>query len=242
MRKNFRNYFLFVLLIFFPLLIYSQTKIKERVGINPGIQNSISKLLNKASSVEYLWVQVSVLRDVDVDSSSAITSEAYALLRYNSEYLLSKLPNVTEPTNDLIAKVSAEITNVNGVLRYSYTVTNEAVSNQSAANIYVEDSTTSTSSAPVNWQTEKVQNKLDRFYTATNQITAGSTQSGYTVTSNSLPVIGKVYVQSERFAVDTTDIKTNSYIATTVVPAVRPAQINASAFIDTLISNNNRAY
>lgn len=33
-----------------------------------------------------------VLQDVNVDSSSTLTSEAYALLRYNTEYLLSKLP------------------------------------------------------------------------------------------------------------------------------------------------------
>jgi hypothetical protein len=34
----------------------------------------------------------SVLHDVDVDSSSTLTSEAYALLRYNTEYLLDQLP------------------------------------------------------------------------------------------------------------------------------------------------------
>jgi len=34
----------------------------------------------------------SVLRNVDVDSSSTLTSEAYALLRYNTEYLLDQLP------------------------------------------------------------------------------------------------------------------------------------------------------
>ncbi|HEY4612950.1 MAG TPA: hypothetical protein VII11_08215, partial [Bacteroidota bacterium] len=33
-----------------------------------------------------------VLNDVNVDSSSTLTSEAYALLRYNTEYLLSQLP------------------------------------------------------------------------------------------------------------------------------------------------------
>jgi hypothetical protein len=33
-----------------------------------------------------------VLRDVDVDSSSKLTSEAYALIRYNTEYLLDHLP------------------------------------------------------------------------------------------------------------------------------------------------------
>jgi len=44
----------------------------------------------------------SVLHDVNVDSSSTLTSEAYALLRYNTEYLLSQLP--AELTiDDLIA-------------------------------------------------------------------------------------------------------------------------------------------
>jgi hypothetical protein len=33
-----------------------------------------------------------VLRDVDIDSSSTLTSEAYALLKYNTEYLVGKLP------------------------------------------------------------------------------------------------------------------------------------------------------
>ena len=33
-----------------------------------------------------------VLSDVNVDSSSTLTSEAYALLRYNTEYLVSQLP------------------------------------------------------------------------------------------------------------------------------------------------------
>jgi hypothetical protein len=198
-------------------------------------------LLQNNSSLARTNLQ-NILREVDIDSSGAITSEAYALLRYNTEHLLSFLPKVTEPRNDLSAKASVEITTANGVLQYSYTITNEAISNQSVANIYVEDTTTSTTSAPVNWQTEKVENKLDRFYTTTNPVTAGSAQSGYTVTSNSLPVIGKVYVQSQRFTVDTTDIKTNSYIITTVVPSERPAQINASAFIDSMISYNNRAY
>ncbi|HSD63148.1 MAG TPA: hypothetical protein VLB50_05090 [Ignavibacteriaceae bacterium] len=38
-----------------------------------------------------------VLSDVDEDSSGNITSEAYALLKYNTEYLLEHLPEVTRP-------------------------------------------------------------------------------------------------------------------------------------------------
>ncbi|HEX9829492.1 MAG TPA: hypothetical protein VGB10_04705 [Bacteroidota bacterium] len=37
-----------------------------------------------------------VLSDVNVDSSSTLTSEAYALLRFNTEYLLSQLPAQAE--------------------------------------------------------------------------------------------------------------------------------------------------
>ncbi len=36
-----------------------------------------------------------VLHDVDQDSTANLTSEAYALLRYNTEYLLNNLPEVT---------------------------------------------------------------------------------------------------------------------------------------------------
>jgi hypothetical protein len=46
----------------------------------------------------------SVLRDVDLDSSATITSEAYALLRYNTEYLLDRLPRPKQLTiDDLIS-------------------------------------------------------------------------------------------------------------------------------------------
>jgi hypothetical protein len=45
-----------------------------------------------------------VLQNVDVDSTSALTSEAYALLRFNTEYLLSQLPSPKELSiDDLIA-------------------------------------------------------------------------------------------------------------------------------------------
>jgi len=43
-----------------------------------------------------------ILHNVDIDSSGAITSEAYALLRYNTEYLLSKLP---QPPSGLPVKL-----------------------------------------------------------------------------------------------------------------------------------------
>jgi hypothetical protein len=40
-----------------------------------------------------------VLRDVDIDSSSTLSSEAYALLRFNTEYLLEHLPKPSSGCN-----------------------------------------------------------------------------------------------------------------------------------------------
>ncbi len=49
-----------------------------------------------------------VLTDVDIDSSSTLSSEAYALLRYNTEYLLEQLPVVDEGLR--IKSISPSIT------------------------------------------------------------------------------------------------------------------------------------
>jgi hypothetical protein len=56
-----------------------------------------------------------VLRDVNVDSSSFISSEAYALLRYNTEYLLAQLPapppliNVLTPSSAIAGSGSLKL-------------------------------------------------------------------------------------------------------------------------------------
>ncbi|MEK6755486.1 MAG: hypothetical protein AABZ02_04970 [Bacteroidota bacterium] len=55
---------------------------------------------NNASAARSALKQV--LRNVDVDSSSTLTSEAYALLRFNTEYLVSQLPSELT-IDDLIA-------------------------------------------------------------------------------------------------------------------------------------------
>jgi len=58
------------------------------------LTNSKSALQQNKNVLARCYLQ-DVLRDVDIDSSSSITSEAYALIRYNTEYLISKLPPVT---------------------------------------------------------------------------------------------------------------------------------------------------
>jgi hypothetical protein len=49
-----------------------------------------------------------VLHDVDIDSSSTLTSEAYALLRYNTEYLLEHLP-ATASALDMLDSLRARL-------------------------------------------------------------------------------------------------------------------------------------
>jgi hypothetical protein len=50
-----------------------------------------------------------VLTDCNTDSSSVLTSEAYALLYFNTEYLVNRVPEVSFPPNDIDAKVKAKV-------------------------------------------------------------------------------------------------------------------------------------
>ena len=59
-----------------------------------------------------------ILHEVDIDSSSTLTSEAYALLRYNTEYLLEQIPEPqpTEPIVKLANSTGSPLTG--GVCQY----------------------------------------------------------------------------------------------------------------------------
>jgi hypothetical protein len=57
----------------------------------------------------------SVLHDVDQDSSTTLTSEAYALLRYNTEYLLARIPEPGVPVK-IVSSTGARLTG--GSLQY----------------------------------------------------------------------------------------------------------------------------
>jgi hypothetical protein len=48
--------------------------------------------LTQRDSTGARTVLLQILRDVDIDSTSSLTSEAYALLRFNTEYILKSLP------------------------------------------------------------------------------------------------------------------------------------------------------
>ena len=85
-----------------------------------------------------------VLHDVDMDSSSTLTSEAYALLRYNTEYLVSKLPAATSPglTVKLINSTGTRLTT--GSLQY-YDGTWKAATNNNDGTFSVNTTLTSLS-------------------------------------------------------------------------------------------------
>lgn len=61
---------------------------------NNYLNNAKSALQQNKTVLARCYLQ-DILRDVDIDSSTTISSEAYALLRYNTEYLISKLPPVS---------------------------------------------------------------------------------------------------------------------------------------------------
>jgi hypothetical protein len=69
----------------------------------------------------------SIIKDVNIDSTSTLTSEAYALLRYNTEYLLSQLPNTSGTTVKLINSTGALLTG--GTLQYYEGAWKDAVNN-----------------------------------------------------------------------------------------------------------------
>ncbi len=72
-------------------------------------QNNITGVKNKLNKV---------LLDVDIDSTSNLTSEAYALIKYNTEYLLEHLPNSNPPTLVVNLENSSNSLITGGSLQY----------------------------------------------------------------------------------------------------------------------------
>ncbi len=70
-----------------------------------------------------------VLQDVNVDSTSNLTTEAYALIRYNTEYLLGQLP-VAPPPGLVVKLINSAGTNLTGgALQYYDGSWKDAVNN-----------------------------------------------------------------------------------------------------------------
>jgi len=92
------------------LINYNQRSFALAWIVNQTTADKYDSLLTKAKDLleggHIPWVDStlhSVLDNLDVDSSSNITSEAYALLKYNTEYLLEHMPEVTQPVINSIS-------------------------------------------------------------------------------------------------------------------------------------------
>jgi hypothetical protein len=70
-----------------------------------------------------------VLQDVNVDSTSHLTTEAYALIRYNTEYLLAQLPTAPPPGCAVKLINSAGTKLIRGALQYYEGSWKDAVNN-----------------------------------------------------------------------------------------------------------------
>ena len=99
------------------LLNYNQRSLELGWIINQTTADKYDSLFSTAKTLlegnHIPWVDSTlhrVLEEVDEDSSGNITSEAYALFRYNTEYLLENLPEVIPP---VLTSISPAI-----VLRY----------------------------------------------------------------------------------------------------------------------------
>jgi len=95
----------FIPLNFLDTLInYNQHSFQLDWIANQATADKYDSLLNTAKTLlegnHIPWVDSTlhtVLEQVDEDSTSNLTSEAYALLRYNTEYLLDNLPEIIPP-------------------------------------------------------------------------------------------------------------------------------------------------
>jgi hypothetical protein len=101
----------FIPLNFLDTLInYNQRSLELDWITNQTTADKYDSLLTTAKTLlegnHIPWVDSTlqtVLEEVDEDSSGNITSEAYALLRYNTEYLLENLPEVIPPVLNSIS-------------------------------------------------------------------------------------------------------------------------------------------
>jgi hypothetical protein len=94
--------------------------IKDETTANKylGYFNSAKSSLQENNIAAVRTTLGQVLNDVNVDSTSNLTSEAYALIRYNTEYLLSQLP--TNPASGMGVRLinSGGTTLTGGSLQY----------------------------------------------------------------------------------------------------------------------------
>jgi hypothetical protein len=105
--------------------VKDQTTSNKYLGYFASAKTSLGQ--NNITSTRTTLQQV--LQDVNVDSTSHLTSEAYALIRYNTEYLLAQLP--TAPSSGCVVKLvnSTGSLLTTGTLQYRDSTWKDATSN-----------------------------------------------------------------------------------------------------------------
>ena len=107
------------------LLNYNEESLDLNWIKNENTFNKYTNLLNTAKTAleqnqisQARTALQSIIQEVDIDSTSNITSEAYALLRYNTEYLLENLPEEPAPNLKINLLNSNGESLIGGALKY----------------------------------------------------------------------------------------------------------------------------
>jgi len=89
-----------------------------------------TKLMQR-DSVGARTILLQALKDVDIDSTASLSSETYALLRYNTEYLANRLPQAQAAPFFAVKLVSSNGTKlISGALQYYEGAWKDATNNQ----------------------------------------------------------------------------------------------------------------
>ncbi|MBI9072442.1 MAG: hypothetical protein JEY94_12650 [Melioribacteraceae bacterium] len=205
---------------------------------------TISDSINCRKEIEAFQNNVA---EVYADSAGSypkyISTAAYRFLYYQAQYILDRLPELALD-NNLTGEVEVNITNDGENYTFTYSFSNSDTSNQLLETIYIANNDTAHSlTLPSGWvEITGVKNYNLSGFKTTNGISAGETTHGFTITTTGIPTIGKVYLQSNRTSIDTADIFNNSFIVETLVPNIISDEFDESAFIEKLISCNDKCF
>jgi len=227
---------------------------KAREGLLKGDSSKARKELEKfLDKVEKLYKESQ--NHGQKGEKMLLSSEGYALLRYNAEYLKEHLNVEGEPAYDLLPRnraqvsIQVEVTRGRSGLEYHYYVTSSRQSTQEADEFYVdrrvEDARTI--SAPSGWSFSLYPRFLlgwvNREESAT-YIHPGELRVEFACVSAGLPVIANYYVRGHNGKAPQvfhgedvwySDLTGNSAKGRTLGAAVPEQPLNPSKFLDGII-------
>jgi len=227
---------------------------KAREGLLKGDSSKARKELEKfLDKVEKLYKESQ--NHGQKGEKMLLSSEGYALLRYNAEYLKEHLNVEGEPAYDLLPRnraqvsIQVEVTRGRSGLEYHYYVTSSRQSTQEADEFYidrrVEDARTI--SAPSGWSFSLYPRFLlgwvNREESAT-YIHPGELRVEFSCVSAGLPVIANYYVRGHNGKAPQvfhgedvwySDLTGNSAKGRTLGAAVPEQPLNPSKFLDGII-------